>query len=93
MRIGEVQPERIRGLVAANRAIVERNLELMRLRRDLPCDLPWDAMRVGSSDEAGLLRFFERVEFGSMAAALRPPRNPRIIPPGGPPSTPAAGSR
>lgn len=70
-RLGEVGSERIRQALEASRETVARNLELVRLRRDLPLGADWDAMRVRPPDAGRLLPFYEEMEFGSMARAMR----------------------
>lgn len=77
-RLGDVTPPALRDKLAAQRALIERNQELVRLRRDLP-DLPEpDQLRWGTPDAKGLRAFFEQYELHSLAAELQaaPPAAP-----------------
>ncbi len=69
-KLGEVNPPRIREALQAHREDVARNVELVRLRRDVPLDVDWDAMRVRPPDASRLVPFYRRMEFGSLARAL-----------------------
>lgn len=72
-RIDEVTPPRIRGLLAAHRDVVERNLAMMRLRDDLPGlpdvpDLVWRA-----PDGPGLRSFLKTLGLRSLLPATSQP--------------------
>lgn len=54
-----------------HRDLVGRNLEMVRLRRDLPCGVPLAEMAVRSPDVKALLRFLESLEFRKLAEELR----------------------
>ncbi len=69
-RIGEVASDRIREALIANRAVVERNVEMVRLNCVLDVPLDWDRLRVRPPDRAGLLPMLEDLEFHGMAAEL-----------------------
>lgn len=56
-----------------HREDVARNIDMIRLRKDLDCCLSWDAMEVREADSTRLLAFLEKMEFGSMAATIRQP--------------------
>jgi DNA polymerase I len=69
-RIEEVASPRTREALVANREIVERNLDMVRLNRGLAVPLDWDALCVRPPDRAGLLPMLEDLEFHAMAAEL-----------------------
>jgi DNA polymerase-1 len=66
-----VKSERIREALRANRGAVDRNLRMVRLRRDLPCELDWAACEFRPVDPGRLLPFLDRMEFNGMARELR----------------------
>jgi DNA polymerase-1 len=68
-----LESERLRKSLEENRGVVERNLGMIRLRKDLPCRLGWDDMLVRSPDPARMLPFFEKLEFKAMARNLEEP--------------------
>ena len=68
----EIARPKLREALAASRAVVERNTELVSLRHDLPIDLGWDDMAV-RQPTAALIAFFEKYGFDSMADSLRQP--------------------
>jgi len=72
-RIDELPEGKIRTALIDSRETVERNVKLVKLNRDLDCGIGWDDLPAGDGDPARLLAFFERVEFDSMARALRQP--------------------
>jgi DNA polymerase-1 len=69
--LDQVDSERIRELLRAHRDAVERNLRMMRLRKDLPCAPDWTAYEVRPADPGKLLPFLDRMEFNGMARELR----------------------
>ena len=65
--LDRVGSERVRNLLQTHRAAVERNVELMRLRTDLP-DLPAvDQLASRRPDVPGLVRFLEERDLHSVA--------------------------
>jgi DNA polymerase-1 len=66
-----ISREKLRTALADHRDTVERNLAMVRLNTGLGLDLEWASLRLGSGDRAGLLRFFESMEFHSLARDLR----------------------
>ena len=65
--LDRVGSERVRNLLQTHRAAVERNVELMRLRTDLP-DLPAvDQLASRRPDLPGLVRFLEERDLHSVA--------------------------
>jgi hypothetical protein len=48
-----------------------RNVEMIRLRRDLPCPFDWPAMALKPERADRLIPFFESLEFESLARGLR----------------------
>jgi len=69
--IEQVKPPRIRDALLANREAVDRNLEMVRLRSNLPVQHDWETISVRTPDPEKLLPFFEKMEFESMARELR----------------------
>lgn len=70
-----VQPVSLRNTLRAHRELVERNLALMTLRRDLPVTQdPWRELRREEPCAAQLNDFFARYELTSMSPA-KPPDN------------------
>ena len=66
-RIAELESDRLREKLLANRERVERNRELVRLRDDLDCRPDWNAMALKPEDTEKLRSFYERMEFHSLA--------------------------
>ena len=67
----EVPGRRVREALAQHRDIVERNVQVVRLNRALPCEPDWEKMLRRPPDAAALISLFEELEFASMARALR----------------------
>jgi len=74
-RLGEVNSERLRGILAQAEAVVRRNRNLIRLRDDLTLPLPLEAMRPRPPNLAAQRRLCDRWGFRS----LRPPDLPEDI--------------
>jgi len=70
-RTGEVTSERIRAVLEQSRDIVMRNRAMVRLRKDLTCQLAWSSMEVHMPPVAKLLPFLEEMELHSMVKELR----------------------
>lgn len=72
-RLGELPSDKLRQALAGARELVRRNVALIRLRRDIENELGWDELVVRDPDAGKLLRYFERLEFKSLAQELREP--------------------
>jgi DNA polymerase-1 len=70
-KLDEVASQKIREALAAHRADVVRNVELVTLRRDLKVPISVDLMGVRRIDPARMVPFYEEMEFGSLAKPLR----------------------
>ena len=71
LKLDEVASQKLREALAAHRADVARNVELVTLRRDLPVPVSIDSMGVRRVDPARMVPFYEEMEFGSLAKPLR----------------------
>ncbi|HPG01178.1 MAG TPA: 5'-3' exonuclease H3TH domain-containing protein [Kiritimatiellia bacterium] len=82
-RLSEVESDRIRDLLVAHRDAVERNLELVRLRKDIPLQVTWSDLQRKQVPAARLISFYESMEFASLAKGLRESeelrRNPELF--------------
>lgn len=72
-KLDGVEPERLRSSLRENRALVERNIALVRLRNDIPCAVDWEAMRVRPEKAESMRPFYERMEFHSLLKTLSQP--------------------
>jgi DNA polymerase-1 len=70
-KLDQVASEKLREALAAHRADVVRNVELVTLRRDLDVPVSVDTMGVRRIDPARMVPFYEEMEFGSLAKPLR----------------------
>lgn len=70
----EVVPDRIRRRLAESRALVDRNVELMRLRTDLPLSRGWRDCGLPAGDPRALREFYARWNFDSLIRELDAPR-------------------
>jgi DNA polymerase I len=68
---GQIASERLRTAIEANREVIARNLELVRLRRDLPVKLDLGALKVREPDADRLVSLYDEMEFRSLAEGLR----------------------
>jgi len=72
LHVDDIENERLRGLLRDGRETVERNMRIVRLRRDIE-DVPsWEDLHV-RKPQTELLPFLERVEFHEMARKFREP--------------------
>ena len=71
-RRAEIGNPRFKEALDAGLEIVARNLDLMKLRRDLPVAAEWEAWKLAPSDPSALLRFYEKMDLESLARPLRP---------------------
>lgn len=72
-RLDEVDNLRWRQALEAHRDVLARNVQLLRLRTDLPVELDWETLRATEPDRSALAHFFECMELYSLAKALKPP--------------------
>lgn len=70
-RLEEAGTPRIREALRAHRDVVFRNVAMVKLRRDLPVDIDWDALGVHEPDTGKLLEFYEAMDFRGLADELR----------------------
>lgn len=69
----ELKPEKLSRSLVENKEAVARNVRMMRLDQDLDCLKSVDDAKLGPPDGSRLLRFFEQMEFHSLAGNLRAP--------------------
>jgi len=70
-RLAEVGSDRLRQALQQHRAIVERNLNLVRLKSDLPLPSEWQTdWPAVQPDPAGLRKFYERLGLRSFLKDL-----------------------
>lgn len=69
-RLDEVESDRLRAALAASAGLVQRNLELVRLKAELDCEFSPEALAFKSPDVARLRELFGRWGFRSMLAEL-----------------------
>lgn len=69
-RLGEIRPEGLRDRVTAAAAVIRRNLEMVRLRDDLPCESVAVECRIGRPTLEKLRELYRRWGFKGMLAAL-----------------------
>ena len=83
LHLDAVAGEKTRAALAAHRAAVERNVQLIQLRTDLVEYVDWDALSVQPPDTAALHAYFQTLELHSMARELEvaPPPPPKLAPP------------
>jgi DNA polymerase-1 len=72
--LDSLKPEKPRAALAGSGETVKRNLLMMKLDLELDCGVAIDDMKCACPDEARLLRFYETMEFHSLASDLRAPR-------------------
>lgn len=71
-RLPEVKSDRVRASLQASAEILRRNRELIRLRVDLPLDMPLDQLRVRPADTVRLRECYARWGFRSLLQELGP---------------------
>jgi DNA polymerase I len=69
-RLDEVKSEKLRAALAAAADDVRRNVELVRLKDNLPCEFSLDDLTVKPADVGRLVELFGRWGFRSMANEL-----------------------
>jgi len=70
-RLAEVKSEKLRAALAAAADEVKRNVELVRLKDDLPCEFSAAALATKPADAARLAELFSRWGFRTMLAELQ----------------------
>jgi DNA polymerase-1 len=70
-RLDEVKSERLRNALCASAEAVRRNVDLIRLKDDLPCDFSPDELAVRTPDQDRLSELFGQWGFRSLLAELR----------------------
>lgn len=78
-RLGEVKSERLRHALKESFAVVQRNVELVRLKDELPCDLDLDELRERPADGEMLGQLFRRWGFRSLLAELESSRQAVLL--------------
>lgn len=71
--LNDLPAGKITDAIRASRDVILRNLELVRLRRDLDCPFTLDAFKVRGPDTGRLIELFRELEFDSMAKDLMQP--------------------
>ena len=69
----EVENPKLRESLRASGGIVERNVEMVKLRMDLDHPFEWDALELREPDPSNLVPFFEEMEFTAMLREIREP--------------------
>lgn len=69
--INEIPSEKLRKALQENWAVVERNLEMVRLNKTLPLPVQWQELRLSEPVLGDLLRFYDHMEFRSLADEIR----------------------
>ena len=78
-RLAEVKSEKLRAALRVSAAAVQRNLKLVRLQDDLPCDFS-PAELTGKPEEAGrLAELFRQWGFNGMLQALEMPADRQAV--------------
>jgi len=72
-RIDEIESPKLRESLRASGEIVERNVEMVRLRMDLNCPFEWDTLELREPDPSNLIPFFEEMEFTTMLREIKEP--------------------
>lgn len=72
-RMEEIESVRLREKLLAGRALVEKNLALVRLRDDLDCVPGWEALAFKPEQPERLRSFYERMEFHSLVKTIDQP--------------------
>ena len=72
-RLEEVESAKVRDALRANRGLVERNREVVRLNRNLSCSPGWEAMARKAEDAERMRPFYERMEFHSLLKGMDQP--------------------
>ncbi len=68
-----VEPEKMRRTIQEHRALITRNQKMLRLQTDIDCGASLADMQARPPDVGGLLAFYEKMEFHTLAKTLREP--------------------
>jgi len=71
--VDAIEPEKARRTLREHRELIARNLALLRLQTDIDCGAALADMQARPPDAGGLLAFYEKMEFHTLAKALREP--------------------
>jgi DNA polymerase-1 len=69
--LDDLKPERFRPVLAELKEAVLKNRDVVRLRTDLECGMPWHELAVQEAVTEELLAFFEKYELRGLARELR----------------------
>jgi hypothetical protein len=72
-RLAEVKSDKLRAALQASAAAVQRNLKLVRLQDDLPCDFSPAELTGKPADAGRLAELFRQWGFNGMLKALEMP--------------------
>jgi DNA polymerase-1 len=78
-RLGEVKSEKLRAALAASADDVKRNVELVRLKDDLPCEFSADGLAVRPADAGRLAELFGRWGFRTLLAEVQAARQSVLL--------------
>ena len=78
-RLDEVKSEKLRATLAAAADDVQRNVELVRLKDDLPCEFSAEALAIKPADAGRLGELFGRWGFRTMLAELEASRQAVLL--------------
>ena len=78
-RLGEVKSEKLRAALAASADDVKRNVELVRLKDDLPCEFSADELAVKPTDAGRLAELFGRWGFRTLLAEVQAARQSVLL--------------
>jgi DNA polymerase-1 len=76
-RLDEVKSEKLRGALRASAEAVRRNLKLVKLQDDLPCDFSPESLAEKPADDGRLADLFRQWGFNGMLKALEKPADMR----------------
>lgn len=69
--IANVSSVKLREALESNWAVVERNLQVVTLRKDMDVQTDWDALLVRSPDAEALIAYYDELEFRGLADSMR----------------------
>ena len=78
-RLGEVKSEKLRAALAASADDVKRNVELVRLKDNLPCEFSADELAVKPVDAGRLAELFGRWGFRTLLAEVQAARQSVLL--------------
>jgi hypothetical protein len=77
-RLAEVRSERVRTGLQAGEETVRRNQQLIKLRDDMPCELPWEELAARKSDAEELRRLYGGWGFNNLLRELPQETPPKM---------------